>query len=117
MNWMDGSIVLISVFEIIYLAITAGSNNLSALSTIRMLRTFRIFRIARLLRALESMKTIIDVIQKSYKSFIYITLLMLLFIFIFSLLGMTIYGGKLNFNTGLPRNNFDKFFIAFITIF
>ena len=62
MNWLDGSIVMISIFEMIYLAITARSNNLSALSTIRMLRTFRIFRIARLLRALESMKIIIDVI-------------------------------------------------------
>jgi hypothetical protein len=31
MNWLDGSIVMISIFELIYSAIAAGSNNIKAL--------------------------------------------------------------------------------------
>ena len=82
-----------------------------------MLRTFRVFRIGRILRTLQSMKTIIGVMVRSYKSFGYITILMFLFIFIFSLLGMSTFGGKFSFEDGRPRGNFDSFPMAFITIF
>jgi hypothetical protein len=87
LNYLDGFVVMISIFEIIYTARSSGAN-MSTFATIRVFRTFRVFRIARLLRALQSMQTILGVIARSYKSFIYITLLMCVFIFIFSLLGM-----------------------------
>ena len=117
MNLLDGTVVIISIFEIIYVAMSAGNMDLAAFATIRMFRTFRVFRIARLLRGMESMKTIIDVIARSYESFIYITLLMGVFIFIFSLLGMQLFGGKFNYPDGLPRGNYDSFAIAAITVF
>jgi len=88
MNILDGTVVIISVFEIIYTKSAGDNIDLAGFATIRMFRTFRVFRIARLLRGLESMQTILSVISRSYKSFIYITLLMTVFIFIFSLLGM-----------------------------
>ena len=76
------------------------------------------FRIARLLRALESMQTIIQVMVKSYKSFIYITSLMFLFIYIFSLLGMNLFANKLVDQDGeTPRGNYDRFTAAFIVVF
>ena len=86
-----------------------------------MLRTFRVFRIARLLKALESIQTIMGVIVRSYKSFIYITMLMFLFILIFTLLGMQLFGGS-EMQPGKtkddgPQNNYDQFPIAFITVF
>lgn len=117
MNLLDGGVVIISIFEIIYTSMAAGNMDLKAFSTIRMFRTFRVFRIARLLRGLESMQTIIGVIARSYQSFIYITLLMTVFIFIFSLLGMQLFGGKFNYPDGLPRGNYDSFSIAAITVF
>lgn len=55
MNLLDGSVVTISIFEIIYTSAASGNMDLKAFSTIRMFRTFRVFRIARLLRGLESM--------------------------------------------------------------
>jgi hypothetical protein len=116
MNYLDGFVVLISIFEIIYTASSDGAN-MSTFATIRVFRTFRVFRIARLLRALQSMQTILGVIGRSYKSFIYITLLMCVFIFIFSLLGMQIYGGRFDYEDGKPRGNFDSFSIAAITVF
>ena len=117
MNILDGGVVLLSIFELLYEAMAEGAANLSAFRTIRMLRTFRVFRVARLLRGLESMQTIMDVIGRSWKSFMYITMLMLLFIVIFALLGMSIFGGQFNYVDGLPRGNYDSFPIAFVTIF
>jgi hypothetical protein len=117
MNYLDGFVVLISIFELIYTAMAGAGGGASTFSTIRVFRTFRVFRIARLLRALESMQTILGVIARSYKSFIYITLLMCVFIFIFSLLGMQIYGGRFDYEDGKPRGNFDSFSIAAITVF
>ena len=57
MNWLDGGVVLISIFELVYTSMVGGDgqNNMRAFATVRMFRTFRVFRIARLLRALESM--------------------------------------------------------------
>jgi hypothetical protein len=118
MNYLDGGVVILSIIEMVAGAILNGENlGLGAFKTIRMLRTFRVFRIARLLKALESMQTIMGVIVRSYKSFIYITILMFLFIFIFSLLGMQTFGGQMNYEDGVPNNNYDSFPIAFITIF
>lgn len=120
MNLLDGSVVLLSMVEEmseILLKNSEGGGSLSSLKTIRMLRTFRVFRIARLLRALQSMQTILGVMARSYKSFIYITALMFLFVFIFMLLGMNIYGGKFGTGEDVPRGNFDSPAIAFITVF
>ena len=55
MNILDGFVVWLSIFELVFEQVSDGSANLSAFRTIRMLRTFRVFRVARLLRALESM--------------------------------------------------------------
>jgi hypothetical protein len=89
MNWLDGGVVLLSIFEIIYQKMQEGKGvSLSAFKTMRLFRTFRVFRIARLLRALESMQMILKVIAASYMSYVYITALLFLFIFIFLLLGM-----------------------------
>ena len=51
--------------------------------------------------------------------FIWITLLIFVFIFIYTLLGRQIFQGKYEFgpNEELPRANFETFEIAFITGF
>ena len=55
-------------------------------------------RVTRLLRALAFMKIIINVVGKTISSFMYIAILLFLFIFIYSLLGMQLYGGKFDFS-------------------
>lgn len=54
MNYLDGGVVMLSIFEMVMEALLKGGDgvNLSAFKTLRMLRTFRVFRIARLLKAL-----------------------------------------------------------------
>ena len=90
MNWLDGGVVMLSIFEKVMMAVMSGDDgqiNMKAFKTLRMLRTMRVFRITRLLKGMQSMKIIIAVIAKSYMSFFYIAMLMILFIIIFALLG------------------------------
>lgn len=42
---------------------------------------------------------------------------MFVFIFIYTLLGMQVFGGQFNFPDGKPRGNYDSFIIAFLTVF
>lgn len=114
MNILDGSVVLLSIVELSMA--TGGDSNLSAFKTMRILRTLRVLRIVRILRALKQMQVIIAVIQRSASSFVYIAMLLLVCCFIFTLLGKTIFGNKLNYQPK-PRGNFDSFQIAFITVF
>jgi hypothetical protein len=59
MNYMDGTIVMLSLVEMIFMS---GSGALSALRAVRIFRVFRVLRVARLLRGLKSMLQIINVI-------------------------------------------------------
>ena len=53
MNWIDGFVVMLSIFEMILAAALAGQGlSLDAFKTVRMFRTFRVFRIARLLKSM-----------------------------------------------------------------
>lgn len=63
------------------------------------------------------MAKIIVVIQKTIEDFIWVLLLLLIFILIYSLLGMQIYGGEFNFEDNEIRQNFDNFINSSITIF
>jgi hypothetical protein len=63
------------------------------------------------------MQIIIGVIVRSIGSFAYLAMLLLLFMFIYSLLGMQIFGGKFDFDDGLPRGNYDTFHHSFVTVF
>ena len=117
MNWLDGTVVLLSIVELSFMSGGEGKSSISAFRTVRIFRTFRVLRVARLLRALKSMQTIIAAMQKSMSSFFYIAMLMMLFVFIYALVGMQVFGGKFNYADGKPRGNFDNFNSAFVTVF
>ena len=116
MNYLDGAVVILSIVELAFLSNSGGS--LSAFRTVRIFRTFRVLRVARLLRSMQSMQVIIGVIGRSMSSFVYLAILLLLFIFIYSLMGMQLFGGQFNnFEGTKPRANFDSFGVAFLTVF
>lgn len=93
MNLLDGGVVILSIVEIIMGALDTGSGagSLQAFRTVRVFRTFRVLRVTRILRALKSMAMVIGVIQRSFMDFILITILMFVFIFIYTLLGRQIF--------------------------
>lgn len=117
MNWLDGGIVSLSIMEMVLIAVSGGGGNLSAFKTIRVLRTLRVLRVARLLRGMQSMQVIIGVFVRSASSFAYIMMLLFIFLFIYTLLGMQSFGGCLDYPDGKPRGNFDTFLVAFYSSF
>jgi hypothetical protein len=86
MNFVDGSVVILSLIELIFL--NGTSSAVSAFRVIRIFRTFRVLRVARLFRYLKQMAKILRVIANSISTFANLALLLMLFILIFALLGM-----------------------------
>lgn len=115
-NWMDGIIVILSLVELIFMS---GSGAGGAMKAVRIFRVFRVLRIIRLLRSLKSMVQIINVMSRSIMSFMYLGMLIILFVFIYALLGMSFFGGQFTDpgTVGTVRYNFDNFNQAFITSF
>jgi hypothetical protein len=118
-NIFDGIIVLTSMVEIsanLILSNESGSA-LSAFRALRILRSLRVLRVTRLLRSLKFMTVIIAVIVETLEQFLYVAILLLLFLYIYALLGMQTFGGTFEGFKRLPRNNFDTFLWSFLTIF
>ena len=93
MNLLDGAVVCRSIIEMIMESAGGGSgaNSLQTFRTVRVFRTFRVLRVTRVLRALRSMAMVMGVIMRSFMDFILITILMFVFIFIYTLLGRQIF--------------------------
>jgi hypothetical protein len=51
------------------------------------------------------------------RSILSLLFLLFLFILIFALLGMQLFGGAFNFEDGTPPSNFNTFSIALLTVF
>lgn len=115
-NIFDSVIVLISVVEIFFSSGSRGG--VSALRAFRLFRIFKLFRTGNLRVLLDSIAYTMGTIGN------YVVLLSL-FIYVYSLLGMQFFAGKLRFNKEgfhdmngeLPRANFDTLYWAAITVF
>ena len=55
--------------------------------------------------------------MSSLRSIMSLIFLLFLFLVVFALLGMQIFGGKFNFNEESPNANFDTFPASFLTVF
>ena len=124
MNYLDGVVVFLSIVEMVIESGSGGGKNLSAFKAVRIFRIFRVLRVARLLKAMKSMQVILSVLMRSMNQFIYLFMLLMLFLFIYSLLGMQIFGGNLYFANnfsgpppGLPRTNFNNILASFYVNF
>ncbi|KAG9343038.1 hypothetical protein JZ751_015256 [Albula glossodonta] len=111
-NIFDGIIVVISVWEIIGQA----DGGLSVL------RTFRLLRVLKLVRFLPALRRQLVVLMKTMDNVATFCMLLMLFIFIFSILGMHLFGCKFSLRTEsgdtLPdRKNFDSLLWAIVTVF
>ena len=116
MNLFDTAVVSVSLIELFLGG--GGSSNLSALRSIRILRAFRVLRITRLIRSLSYMRVIMGVVNSVITEFMYVFVLLWLFIFIYTLLGMQIFGGTfVHQNVTGIRQNYDSFFNALFSIF
>eukprot|EP01022_Parablepharisma_sp_SALTPOND_P019005 TRINITY_DN318_c0_g1_i4.p3 TRINITY_DN318_c0_g1~~TRINITY_DN318_c0_g1_i4.p3 ORF type:complete len:653 (+),score=82.50 TRINITY_DN318_c0_g1_i4:9017-10975(+) len=117
LNYVDGGAVVLSIIELIFLDSSKNNSALTAFQAFRMLRALRVVRMVRLLRSLRSMQLLIQVIGETLTSFAYIGMLLIVFLFIYSLLGMQLFGGMFDFPDGKPRQNYDSFHKAFLSVY
>ncbi|XP_037648280.1 voltage-dependent T-type calcium channel subunit alpha-1H isoform X2 [Sebastes umbrosus] len=111
-NIFDSIIVIISVWEIIGQA----DGGLSVL------RTFRLLRVLKLVRFLPALRRQLVVLMKTMDNVATFCMLLMLFIFTFSILGMHLFGCKFSLQTEngdtIPdRKNFDSLLWAIVTVF
>ena len=91
-----GSIVLMSVVDIVATIVAAGGANLSFL---RILRMLRVLRMLRLMKSWKGLYKICMTFIKSIPQMANLFVLMFLVMVIFSLLGMQLFGGCFNPST------------------
>ncbi|XP_043970676.1 voltage-dependent T-type calcium channel subunit alpha-1G-like isoform X2 [Gambusia affinis] len=111
-NSFDSIIVIISVWEIVG----------EAEGGLSVLRTFRLLRVLKLVRFLPALRRQLVVLMKTMDNVATFCMLLMLFIFIFSILGMHLFGCKFGLRqesgeTLADRKNFDSLLWATVTVF
>ncbi|XP_065163665.1 voltage-dependent T-type calcium channel subunit alpha-1H isoform X3 [Atheta coriaria] len=126
-NVFDGAIVILSAVEI-FQKFTGDGQGDSGLSV---LRTFRLLRILKLVRFMPNLRRQLFVMLRTMDNVAIFFSLLILFIFIFSILGMNLFGCKFceksekNHDGKCPNNedefkdrkNFDSLLWAIVTVF
>nr|XP_012147122.1 PREDICTED: voltage-dependent calcium channel type A subunit alpha-1 isoform X6 [Megachile rotundata] len=110
-NRFDCVVISGSIFEVIWSEVKSGSFGLSVLRALRLLRIFKVTKYWK------SLRNLVISLLSSMRSIISLLFLLFLFILIFALLGMQLFGGQFNFESGTPPTNFNTFPIALLTVF
>nr|XP_023670387.1 voltage-dependent P/Q-type calcium channel subunit alpha-1A isoform X22 [Paramormyrops kingsleyae] len=111
-NCFDCAVIVGSIFEVIWAMIKPGTS--FGISVLRALRLLRIFKVTKYW---SSLRNLVVSLLNSMKSIISLLFLLFLFIVVFALLGMQLFGGQFNFESGTPSTNFDTFPAAIMTVF
>ena len=88
-NPFDGLVTIVAIAELA-IAGPGGSDNGRALSVLRLLRIVRVFR---LVRHWDSMQQVLQILVRSLPQFGYLALLLLLFLFVYSIMAMHLLAG------------------------
>jgi len=121
-NVFDGLIVIVSVVESLTSLASPSQEGGGAISA---LRAFRLLRVLRLLGQFESLRIILGTVITSLGDVSYLVIILLLFIFMFATLGISLFSTA--FNSYAERNpeadfplgrwRFDNIYWTMITIF
>ena len=107
-NKFDFAVVVSSIVEIIIEA-SAGEKGESG-SKLSALRGMRLFRLFKLARSWKSMRKILTTMGIALGSLWPLTIVWVMFMYIFGMLGMQTVGGQFKyFKADTPRSNFDSF--------
>ncbi|XP_071560720.1 ca[2+]-channel protein alpha[[1]] subunit T isoform X2 [Temnothorax nylanderi] len=93
-NVFDGIVVILSVVELCQSVIEGRGGLGGGSSGLSVLRTFRLLRILKLVRFLPNLRRQLFVMLRTMDNVAVFFSLLVLFIFIFSILGMYLFGGK-----------------------
>ncbi|KAM9613300.1 voltage-dependent L-type calcium channel subunit alpha-1S [Trichechus inunguis] len=112
-NRFDCFVVCSGILEI--LLVESGTMTPLGISVLRCIRLLRLFKITKYWTSLSNL---VASLLNSIRSIASLLLLLFLFITIFALLGMQLFGGRYDFeDTEVRRSNFDNFPQALISVF
>ncbi|CAF4186803.1 unnamed protein product, partial [Rotaria sp. Silwood2] len=108
-NVFDAIIVTLSLVEL-------GLANIKGLSV---LRSFRLLRVFKLAKSWPTLNRLMSIIGKTIGALGNLTLVLVIIIFIFAVMGMQLFGPNYatKFDKNMPRWNFSDFFHAFMIVF
>lgn len=110
-NSFDAVVVIISMVELLALRSKSSISALRSLKTFRVLKSFRVLRASKYLRALS---IITEVLGDSVPAFTAIFTLISLFLIVFAIIGLHVYGTA-QLDIGFP--NFHTFFGSLVLVF
>ncbi|KAK9829920.1 hypothetical protein WJX72_008649 [[Myrmecia] bisecta] len=116
-NVTDGLIVISSVIDLIVSSLGHGRSGLSALRTFRLLR---VVRSLKLLRQFPGLNKLLKMILKGFKDLKDFMVIIVLFMYIFCVLGMQLFGGSPAYSPDVTqtwRKNFNTIWSAFYVVF
>ena len=124
-NLFDCTVVVTSIIDMIIGMIGASVGGGGAISALRAVRLLRVFKLARSWTSFRELLAKMIVTLKDIRNF---SVLLLLFMFIYTLLGMELYAYRVIFTNEdkeevttkegvYPRANFNTFLSGFTTIF
>lgn len=128
-NIFDGTVVIISIVEMIVSRFIEGGLGGGAISSLRAVRLLRVFKLAR---SWTSFRDLLAKMIVTLKDIQYFACLLVLFMFIFTLLGMELFAYRVRFNNEdkekpidgegvedpyYPRASFNTPGLGFTTIF
>lgn len=116
-NCLDAFTVTMSLVELAFASTEDGGSSFGAMRAIRLFRVFKLFKSGELRILMKSISFTVTSIGN------YAVLLML-FIYVYSLIGMNQFAGKFRFGPlgpdpegEVPRQNFDSLLVSMLTIF
>ena len=109
MNWLDAGVVIVSIIE---LAMSGGE----ASSNFTVLRALRVFRILKLVRSWKSLQATLKTLWKTLIDLSSFLVILCVFVLIFALVGMQLFGGNYCKIHPRPRTHFDTFNQALVTV-
>lgn len=109
-NILDFLIVIVSVFDWYISEFPNPDLATDSLSSVKALRAFRALRPFRLLSRFEGLTMLVDALVSSIPSMFHVLMVMGLFIFLFAIICINMFGGKFyqcQMPYGLTDNNYE----------
>lgn len=112
-NLVDAIVVIMSyIFLILETYVQADFDFYRYIYTFKVLRAFRIFN------KIQYIQTLLRLFSRALSSFVYLLFLLIMFNYVYALIGMQLFGGSFDVNDyRYSKYNFDTFWLSFVTTF
>jgi hypothetical protein len=117
LGWTEWNDDFFNKFDLVIVVGALVEGHTSGSAVLSSLRAFRSFRLFRLFRSWTSMIQLMTIVQQSLADLRDFAVLSVLFVFIYALICMDMFGGQLSFADYKARGHFDTFGMACITVF